>query len=300
MSAQMRPIEFFPQDPATAEAAIGKFGGYSKIQGMLRCRALDLPTLPGVVIDPSRANDSEAIDAASKIDPSRYLIRHDKAPETGSYPQGGYVVDVDDLPAEFEWYRNQGRLVIIFAPADPLDNLYSASALLTMDNMLQIEIVGPGFDASDINRGTISPLESHQFTMSADGSSRHLSSSMIENDEYASAKSLRIRKIALKFLLRRRFFKLDDIDDAEARRILKADPRSNKPQIRHLLGVEHYAPAPASFVSRITRFSRTIRTSLDLRREGETMAAFSSSTVENGARTVVWDIVLPKRKYSLA
>lgn len=296
----MDRIEFLPNDPLAAKAAMGLFQGYSKIQGMLRCRALDLPTLPGLVVDPSRVSDREAVAAASAIDAENYLIRHDKSPEAGTYPQGGYVIRAEDLPAELEWYRNQGRLVVILAPADPFDNLYSASVLLTVDDSLQIEIVGPGFDASDINRGIISPLESRRLRMDADGKARYLSKNTIDKDAYRLAKSLRIRKIALKFILKRRSFNLEEIDETDARRLLESDLRSSKPQLRHLLSDETYAPAPSSFLNRVTRFARIIKTSLNLRREGETMAAFSTSVVENGARTVVWDIVLPKRKYALA
>ena len=37
---------------------------------------------------------------------------------------------------------------------------------------MDLEIVGPGFDASDLNRGYLSPLESHRYILDLGGSAR--------------------------------------------------------------------------------------------------------------------------------
>lgn len=294
----MLPIEFFPQSAESALRLIPSFEGFSKIQGMLWCRALKLPTLRGLVIDPLRVERSAAISAAASLNDARYLVRHDKSPETGMYPQGGYVVTAKELPEELAWYAELQRLLILFEPADPFDNLYSASALLTTDDLLQIEIVGPGFDASDINRGMVSPLESYQFQIGPQGLAREVAHAVADSAAYSLAKSLRIRKVALKFIERRRFFRVDDLAEGAARQMVELDTRSSKPQLRHLLSDEDYRPAPRSFVNRLVQFAYAIHRSVDIMHEGERTSAFSASIVENGARTVVWDIIRPKRKYA--
>jgi hypothetical protein len=296
----MRPIEILPADPAEAAIAIDRFVGFNKIQGMLRSAAFGVPTLAGVVIDPSRAPVPDAMEAAHAIDATRVLIRHDRAPEIGSYPQGGYLAAISDMPSEFKWYREQGRVVVILPPADPLDNLYSASALLTADQMLHIEVVGPGFDASDLNRGTISPLEGHRFMLDAHGRGRRLGSTKVDAHAYETAKALRLRKIALKYIQRRRSFSLDDISDLDARRVVEAHPSVVKPQIRALLEGRQYVGAPASFLSEMIRFAATIGTATDFAVLGEGLVAFSASQIDNGRKTVVWDMVLPRRKYALS
>lgn len=295
----MQAIEFIPREPLEAEQSISSFVGYNKVQGMLRCRALGLPTLPGIVVDPARADLNAVLTAAKTIDPAQYLIRHDRSPEIGSYPQGGYIVGIEDIPEELAWYRELGRIVVLFAPAHPLDNLYSASGLITSDNILQIEVVGPGFDASDLNRGMISPLESHRFAMDEKGRTRRLESTRVERGAYPFMKSLRIRKIALKFILMEHSFNVENIGDDEARALLRADSRAHKKQIRHLLSEEDYVVAPASFLSQLTGFARTISTLMNLRALGENMVAFSASQIDDGAKTVVWDLILPRRKYAL-
>ena len=94
----------------------------------LQVRALDLPALPGLVVDPSQVTSVQLVTSeARKLHPSRFLIRHDRRPESGHYPQGGYIIPLEKLEEELNWYRSQGRLVILLYPADPLDNMYSAS-----------------------------------------------------------------------------------------------------------------------------------------------------------------------------
>jgi len=295
----MRPIEHFPRDPQEAAALLPVFAGYNKIQGMLLCRALDLPTLPAIVINPAQVSAEIALSAARTIDPSRYLVRHDRAPETGSYPQGGYIVRSDEIEAELEWYRQQSRLIVLLSPADPLDNLYSASALLTSDNMLSIEVVGPGFDAGDLNRGFISPLESYRFLLDDSGRTRFIGSSQLDAESYSVMKSLRIRKIALKYILKKRLFNLNELDENQAIATLRSSPRTAQIQFRHLLSDEGYVKAPRKFLAELERFASVMHRDANSRVAGEKMLAFSASQIDNSETTVVWDIVYPQRKYAL-
>jgi hypothetical protein len=294
----MDTITWLPLDPSAAASLLRKFEGYSKIQGMLRCRALGLPSLPGFVVDPSTASE-EIFRAAAQLHPSRYLVRHDRAPEIGSYPQGGYIVRKSDLVEEMAWYREQGRLVILLSPADPLDNLYSAAVLLTSSKSFELDVVGPGFDASDLNRGFVSPSETHGYSLGSHSPPRKRNSAFIDDETYAEFKSLRIRKIALKYVLRRRMFKADDISATESTSLITSDEIASKPQIRHLLSEEPYIRSPESFLAQVVGYALKAASVLDLPRLGESLLAFSASQINNGESTVVWDIVLPRRKYGL-
>ncbi|MEA2841588.1 MAG: hypothetical protein QOF41_2918 [Methylobacteriaceae bacterium] len=295
----METITWLPLDPPAAASLLRKFEGYSKIQGMLRSRALGFPTQRGFIVDPSTASEEEVLRAAAQLHPSRYLVRHDRAPEIGSYPQGGYIVGKSDLVEELAWYRGQGRLLILLRPADPLDNLYSAAVLLTSSKSFQLDVVGSGFDASDLNRGFISPSESHGYSLPPETPPRKRSSAFIDDDTYAEFKSLRLRKIALKHVLRRRIFKTDDISTTEATSLVASDEIASKPQVRHLLSEEPYTRSPESFLAQIAGYALKAASLLDLPRLGESLLAFSVSQIDNGEHTVIWDIVLPRRKYGL-
>jgi hypothetical protein len=298
----MRAITWLPLDPSDAAAAIRKFDGYAKLQGILQGRALDLPTLPGLVIDSFGVTDRDLnslISEARKLHPHRLLIRHDRSPEIGQYPQGGYLISIEETWAELEWYRSQRRLLILLYPADPIDNLYSAAVTITSDRVMQLEIVGPGFDASDLNRGFISPFESHRYILDAAGCSRKISSSYVHGQAYATAKSLRLRKIALKFIVRRRFIKVDEISLEDAISLIREGQLTSRRQIQQLLGNVNYVAAPPAFIRKITEFGGRVAALLNDPGYCENLIAFSASQIENGQRTVVWDIVSPRRKYGL-
>jgi len=288
-----------PRDATSAQDAMPAFWQYRKVQGMLECSALSLPTLPGIFVDPSVASADDAAAAARCIDPRSWLVRHDRARENGRYHQGGYVVDEKALPSELAWYASLGRVVVLLAPADPLDNLWSAAATVSSDGAALAEIVGPGFDASDLNRGNVSPMEWHHFQLNADGDARLVRSEVASNTDYARAKAVRIRKVALKYVLNRRTFDVDDIDDATARTVLANHACWAKPQVRRLLDESSYEQAPARFIEQVREFVSVV-SSLVVERAGASLLAFSASQVGNGRETVVWDIVRPLRKYDLA
>src|SRR5438034_4355405 len=75
-SSVMRAMTWLPVDPAKASATISDFEGYAKLQGMLRSRALGLPTLPGLVVNSLVLTDDEALNVeAQKLHPTRFLVR---------------------------------------------------------------------------------------------------------------------------------------------------------------------------------------------------------------------------------
>ncbi len=295
----LSPVSFLPRDATSAQDALSAFSQYRKIQGMVECNALGLPTLPGIFVDPSVASADDALAAARCIDPSSWLVRHDRARETGRYHQGGYIVQEKALLSELAWYASLGRVVVLLAPADPLDNLWSAAATVSSDGAALAEIVGPGFDASDINRGNVSPMEWHRFRLDANGDARLVRSEVTSDADYARAKAVRVRKVALKYVLNRRIFDVNDVDDATARMMIADHACSAKPQVRGLLDGSSYEQAPARFLERVRGFISVV-SSLIGERAGASLLAFSASQVGNGRETVVWDIVHPLQKYALA
>src|SRR5207253_7438575 len=51
----------------------------------------------------------------------------------------------------------QNRIVAVYEPADPLLNSYNLNLLFESPTKVCVEVLGPGFDASDLQRGDLSP-----------------------------------------------------------------------------------------------------------------------------------------------
>lgn len=287
-------ITWLPEAPESAAELARQLQGFNKIKGMLQCRALDLPTLKGFIVDPVAPSYSgELENSALSLDPSQVLLRHDREHETGKYPQGGYLVPISDLAAEVSWYASHNRRIICFEPEDALKNRYSASVSITRDANVTLEIVGPGFDVSDITRGYLTPHEHWIFPLDMPlvGERR---SFVVEDPTYQFDKRLRILKIPKKYLDREKFFTIKDTDAeyAVASKRVRA-----LPQLAHLLDDSPYIPAPSAFIRRLVNFSRRIFNELTTASGTDTLIAFAASEVSGGSRIIVWDIIRPNRKY---
>ncbi len=295
----MHQISWLPSQPEEAASAISAFAGYAKIQGILLAKSFGLPNLQTVVIDPASITPAELSSFLLKWPySSSFLLRHDRSPEIGHSPQGGYVIEGVDLPTELKWYESEGRLVLLLEPAHPLKNKYSGSVAITANNIAEVELVGPGFDASDLNRGFINPQERHRYLLSPGERPQAIDSEFVDFSAYQEMKQLRLRKIALKYLSRHHFISVDSIDLATAKRQAIESSWAASQQVAHLLDSAPYVPAPPSFIRRLLNFVEIILAGLDLR--SGLIAAFAASQIDNGMRDVVWDIVLADRKYSLS
>jgi hypothetical protein len=142
-------------------SALDLLNGYWKTISILYLRLLRLPILNGLIITEL---NSEVMDALNlfcmKYGYIELLLRHDRRPEIPTYPSGGYLVKFSELEKEIDKFLKDNRIVILLEPKSPYEDLYSVNILFDRDSEeILLEIVGPGFDASDLNRGHISPHE---------------------------------------------------------------------------------------------------------------------------------------------
>jgi hypothetical protein len=124
----------------------------------------------------------------------RYLLRHDSHRGNTRFLQGGFLVNTNDLDRWLARFTHDG-ICMLLDPLDPLFNGYNISCLLDTSSAL-IEIVGPGFDASDLQRGQVRPHESFSFNIKSSKFQRH---TLCTDAEYQNSISDRLRKIWWKF-----------------------------------------------------------------------------------------------------
>jgi hypothetical protein len=101
------------------------------------------------------------------------------------------------IPATLRELSREGFIAALLEPASPYADQYSlAGVTIPEQNRLVVEIVGPGFDASDLLRGD---LQAHERWELAMGTSRGVPSgrqiSLITAEEYSESVRQRLAKI---------------------------------------------------------------------------------------------------------
>jgi len=226
------------------------------------------------------------------------LVRHDKCPEAPPYPRGGFLASKSLLNEVMEYFFSLGRIVAFYEPADPLLNGHNINLLFENDREIRVEIVGPGFDMSDIKRGDLSPHESFFMRLSADGYISEMK--LVQRiSESAYASSLSERKAKIKE-------KLYSAPEPALARKIRADLGISEGLDDHLrkigspLATSHsYEPISEDFLRSTTQ--KIVQSGIIKAYSNATGAhfpfVFSTSFVNKSQRQVFWDIVSPTLKY---
>lgn len=279
-------------DKAAAEIGTELFGKYNKLRSWLLLWRLGLPTLRGVIV-PAWSNDiaSEVRLFARGIPASALLLRSDSLNERGDYLPAGDLVNLADLDVACCRYLELGRLVFLLEPRSRFDDLYSLSVGFSTSTSAVVEIVGPGFDASDLKRGDASPHQWLSVELGQPGDDwRVTGEKTIQGGHYRQSWEARLTKVAR--LIENEDRSLHGLDVRAAEEWLK------KHQYPLLLEHrERYPPIPRQRLKAILAQTRDLP--LRLASLGEQHAAFvvSLSLLGKNAAPVYWDIVWPSAKF---
>jgi hypothetical protein len=123
--------------------------------------ALGLPVLSGVVVSDWSRTSVRAVHTFSENGPySKLLLRIDKRNERWTRRRGGYLLTLDEIPETIRALHREGMIAALLEPASPYSDQYSLAGVTAPDQeKLIVEVVGPGFDASDILRSDLQPHE---------------------------------------------------------------------------------------------------------------------------------------------
>ncbi len=155
------PIQIDAVKPANLIQALDAVRGCLKATSMLWMRSLGLPTLSGVIVSNWSSASAAAVRSFSlKHAYSSLLLRIDKRDERWTKRRGGYILPISQVPGTVRELKKEGMIAVLLEPASPYKDLYSLAAVFDpARKILLIEVVGPGFDASDILRSDMSPHE---------------------------------------------------------------------------------------------------------------------------------------------
>ncbi|MFC2171399.1 hypothetical protein ACFLU6_02055 [Acidobacteriota bacterium] len=133
---------------------------FSKWSSLCFLKHLGLPVLDACIISPNSDPIvlKEAISRFSaKLDTGKLLLRSDGGAEKARYFRGGNSHSIDELNSVGEPLLRAGRAVILTEPTCRFSNRLSVNLLMSYEGTMVMEMLGPGFDVSDLNRGGILP-----------------------------------------------------------------------------------------------------------------------------------------------
>jgi len=140
---------------------------FAILQGCWKCSSLiwmqsnGFPVLPGLILN-TWTHETEAAVArfCRERNFSDLLLRIEKPGDRWTRRRGGYTIPLDKVRSHVEELASQGMITILLEPASPYLDLFSLTSVCDLETgKLDVEVVGPGFDASDILRADILPHE---------------------------------------------------------------------------------------------------------------------------------------------
>jgi len=293
-----------PSSKPELENLLSHFEGFWKLYGMLLLRRFDFPTLDGLIISTiDSVSKARLNEFAEKCGSRLVLLRHDRAEERIDAPRGGFLVPIDNIEEVARPFLRDRRILILLEPANPYEDEYSCNAWLKKgDPEVILEIVGPGFDASDINRQDTTPHEILRFGLHSDATNEHLDLEVmrrVSDKEYRESVQRRLVKIGRRlagyfdFGYRGKMQASDTRLSRKALRFLRQDKRELLLQNRY-----SYRPMDAG---RLREMLALVRRLAGFVESGEVWCnsevILSMSFVPKRG-LVCWDLVWQERKYA--
>src|SRR5260370_22256177 len=137
------------------------------LQGCWKCGSLiwmqsnGFPVIPGLILN-TWTHETEAAVArfCRERNFSDLLLRIEKPGDRWTRRRGGYTIPLDKVRSQVEELASEGMITILLEPASPYLDTFSLTSVCDLETgKLDVEVVGPGFDASDILRADILPHE---------------------------------------------------------------------------------------------------------------------------------------------
>ena len=143
------------------DSALEAIHGYLKFASILWIRALGEPTLDGVIIRRWSRKTADALRRFSLRQRStEFVLRIDKRGTRWSARRGGYLIPAAASRRIVRELSAEGMIAAMLEPASPHKDLYCLSSVtIPEQGKIVIEVVGPGFDTSDLVRSDLLPHE---------------------------------------------------------------------------------------------------------------------------------------------
>lgn len=267
--------------------------GCWKASSLIWMQSSGLSVLPGVILSGWTKGAELAVAQFSRERRfAEFLIRIEKPKQRWTNQRGGYLVPISSVPSLVEELGQQDVLTLLLEPAGPYSDLYSLTAVCDLyTGATDLEIVGPGFDASDILRGDITPHERFHFTAGSGTKPRVTRTYLVESNAYRASVQRRLIKIGTSIRnpsLPREVtgIRKEELAEEALQRLRKTGQNL---LLDHL---DRYEPVPAGLLSQfLHELQRLLYAVRSAPVPWKTLSAAGSFLSE--ARLVMWDFFAP-------
>jgi hypothetical protein len=231
---------------------------------------------------------------------SELLVRIEKPGQRWTRRRGGYTTAVSGVHGLVDELTKEGMLTLLLEPASPYSDLYgltSVSDLVT--GKVDVEVVGRGFDASDVLRGDIIPHERFEISLSdfRQSCAVHITRTyLVGSDDYRVSVQRRLAKIGAR-LLNPSFPE----EELRAKGSHSHSERLKQEAIQYLrrsgqtLLLDHlneYEPVPPTFLDAfVAQLLRLLRATAEAHVPWKALSVASSFLA--AGRLVIWDFFSP-------
>lgn len=141
--------------------SLAAVNGYLKFASIVWIRALGKPTLNGIIIKRWSRKTASALRAFTARNRStELLLRVDKHLARWSARRGGYIIPVAEAERTVWELSKEDVIAAVLEPASPHRDLYCLACVTHPEaSKMAVEVVGPGFDTSDLVRNDLLPHE---------------------------------------------------------------------------------------------------------------------------------------------
>jgi hypothetical protein len=128
---------------------------------MLWMQSNGFPVLPGLILNAWTSETEAAVSTFCRDrNFSELLVRLEKPGDRWTRRRGGYMIPLRKVRSQVEELASEGMITILLEPASPYLDMFSLTSACDLETgKLDVEVVGPGFDASDILKSDILPHE---------------------------------------------------------------------------------------------------------------------------------------------
>ncbi len=244
------PLRIADVDRSNLLSAFEPVRGCLKTTSMLWMHAMRLPVLSGVVIDSwSELSVAAVRQFCRHNDFTQLLLRIDRRDQRWTRRRGGYLVGFDELPKLVRELKRERMLTILLEPKSPFNDQYSFAGVTVPESAkIIIEIVGSGFDASDILRGDLPPHERWESALNDSRSSSAGRTMLIGGEEYRASVQRRLAKIGARIV--NPAYPDDVLKSVSSQELIERGIASLKSsrQTTLLKHAENYVPVPEKLV----------------------------------------------------
>lgn len=277
------------------EKTITKLNDFWKAKSIAYLDKFGLPTLPAIAITNwNEEVKTELIQICKEKGWNSVVIRTDKKAETGErIPRGGYLTNLDQLSSEITKIFDMERIAMILEPRDRYRNLYGINILYekTSPENLYFEVVGPGFEVSNLNRGDIMPHERIIIKRISD-EPIILTHNTISLSDYKNSVFTRFVQIGRSIDQNQ---STENMSDDELAKIAKNFLKKNKYDLLSQ-NETNYSSIPIDYINKIKNYVAELPYKMS--KIGLDVEQFVlSATVFDSGELVFWDIVWPEHKY---